>query len=179
LIIWDARPRDMPRKAASSVTVSPWASIRLAARCPRNPAVSVWVYGLPHLVIYGTMCVLLLRAAERFENPKPDYTDFVNSVRVIESRMAWGQTTNGPRIFITGLLTNQSPVAWRQLELECRWFDAEGQLVDVIHRPAGLTIQPHDDAAFRTTLDPQRATNDYVSFRLSVSMARNTKGYFW
>jgi len=151
----------------------------LTLRCLRNPAISVWVYGLPHLVLYALLTVLLLRAVDRFENPRPDYTAFINSVRVVESRMDWGQTTNGPRIYITGILTNQSAVAWREIELECRWLDRQGRLVDAFHHHVALTIQPHDDAAFHTTESPTRATNDYATFRLSVSMARNTKGYFW
>ncbi len=39
-------------------------------------------------------------------------------------------------------------------------------------------IQPHDDTAFRVVVSPSRVTNDYASFRLSVSTARNTKSVF-
>jgi hypothetical protein len=96
----------------------------------------------------------------------------------MESRMNWVQTSNGPRIYITGILTNQSDIAWRDIELECRFLDTNGVLADAAHPHAGLTIQPHDDAAFRVVVTPSRATNDYASFRLSVTSARNTKGFF-
>jgi hypothetical protein len=150
----------------------------LTLRSLRNPAIAVWVYGFPHLVIYALMAVLILTAVNRFQNPKPDYTDFFNSLRVMESRMNWAETSNGPRIYITGILTNQSDIAWRDIELECRFFDTNSVLVDAAHPHAGLTIQPHDDAAFRAVVTPIRATNDYASFRLSVTTARNTKGFF-
>jgi hypothetical protein len=150
----------------------------LTLRSLRNPAIAVWVYGFPHLVIYALMAVLILTAVNRFQNPKPDYTDFFTSLRVMESRMNWAETSNGPRIYITGILTNQSDIAWRDIELECRFFDTNSVLVDAAHPHAGLTIQPHDDAAFRAVVTPIRATNDYASFRLSVTTARNTKGFF-
>jgi hypothetical protein len=51
-------------------------------------------------------------------------------------------------------------------------------LVDAAHPHVGLTIQPHDDTAFRAVVTPSHVTNDYASFRLSVSTARNTKGFF-
>jgi len=150
----------------------------LTVRSIRNPAISVWVYGLPHLVIYAVMAMAILTAVNRFTNPKPDYTDFINSIRVTESRMNWAETSNGPRIYITGILTNQSSIAWRDIEFECRFLDANGLLVDAAHPHVSLTIQPHDDTAFRAVATPSRVSNDYTSFRLSVTTARNTKGFF-
>lgn len=150
----------------------------LTLRSLRNPAIAVWVYGFPHLAIYALLGMLLLTALDRIQNPKPNYTAFVTSLRVLESRMNWAETSNGPRIYVTGILTNQSEFAWRDIELECRFLDAGGQMVDAAHPHAGLTIQPHDDTAFRAVVTPSRASNDYASFRLSVSTARNTKSLF-
>ena len=150
----------------------------LTLRSIRNPAISIWIYGFPHLAIYVFLGMSILTALNRFENPKPDYTAFVNSLRVMESRMHWAETTNGPRIYITGILTNQSKFAWRAIELECRFLDANGRLVDAAHPHVALTIQPHDDAAFRAVTTPSRASNEYTSFKLSVSTARNTKSLF-
>jgi hypothetical protein len=96
----------------------------------------------------------------------------------MESRLNWVETRSGLRIYITGILTNQSEFAWRDIELECRFLDANGQLVDAAHPYVALTIQPHDDTAFRAVVTPSRATNDYASFRITVSTARNTKGLF-
>ena len=150
----------------------------LTLRSIRNPAITVWIYGFPHLAMYALMVMLILTALNRFQNPKPDYTAFVNSLRVKESRMSWAETSNGLRIYITGILTNQSKLAWRDIELECRFLDANGQLVDAAHPHVSLTIQPRDDTAFRAVVIPSRATNDYASFRVSVSTARNTKSLF-
>ncbi len=150
----------------------------LTLRSIRNPAISVWVYGLPHLAIYALVGMLILTALDRFQNPKPNYAAFVNSLRVLDSRMTWSETSSGLRIYVTGILTNQSEFAWRDMELECRFFDANGQLVDAAHPHADLTIQPHDDTAFRAVVTPSHATNDYASFRISVSTARNTKSLF-
>ena len=82
----------------------------LTLRSIRNPAISVWVYGFPHLVMYAVISILVLTAVNRIQNPKPDYTDYINSLRVTESHMNWAETSNGPRIYITGILTNQSSI---------------------------------------------------------------------
>jgi len=99
-------------------------------------------------------------------------------VQVLESRLNWVESSNGSRIYITGILTNQSKIAWRNIELECRFFDAKGNLVDAAHPHIALTLQPNDDAAFRAVVTSIRNSNDYSGFRVSVSTARNTKGFF-
>jgi predicted nucleic acid-binding Zn ribbon protein len=149
----------------------------LTLRSIRNPAIAIWVFGLPHLAIYICLAVLVLTFLNRIENPRPNYTEYLNSLHVLESHMNWAGTGSDLRLYITGILTNQSAVAWRDIELQCRFFDANGLLIDAAHPRAGLTIQPHDDAAFRAVVTPSRATNDYASFKATVSTARNTKGW--
>ena len=122
--------------------------------------------------------MLVLTSLDRIQNPKPDYAAFLNLLRVTEARMNWAETSSGLRIYITGILTNRSEFAWRDIELECRFFDTNGQLLDAAHPHVALTIRPHDDTAFRVVVTPGHATNDYASFRLSVSTARNTKSLF-
>jgi hypothetical protein len=150
----------------------------LTFRSLRNPVIATWVYGLPHLAIYAVMAMVILTAVNRFQNPKPDYTEFANALQVTDSRMNWAETGNELRIYITGILTNQSDIPWRDIELECRFLDANGLLVDAAHPHVGLTIHPHDDTAFRAVVSPGRPTNDYASFRILVTTARNTKGLF-
>jgi hypothetical protein len=150
----------------------------LTLRSIRNPAVAVWVYGFPHLVVYVAFGILILTTLNRLQNPKPDYTDFVGSLRVLETRMNWADTTSGTRIYITGILTNQSAFAWRDIELECRFFDTSGQLLDAAHAHAGVTVQPHDDTAFRAVVVPSESTNHYASYAISVNTARNTRSLY-
>jgi hypothetical protein len=119
-----------------------------------------------------------LNAFDRVLNPKPDYTEYLGSLKILESRLNIAQTSNGPRVYVTGILTNTSALPWRGIELECRFFDNKGELIDAAHPRAGLTIQSHDDAAFRVSVEPGRSTNDYGPFRVSVSGARNTKGFY-
>ncbi len=150
----------------------------LTLRSLRNPVIGAWVYGLPHLVVSAVLVVVLLKGLDRLLDPKPDYSSNIHSIEVNGSRMNWAETSSGTRIYITGMLTNRSEFAWRDVELECRFLDAQGKLIDAAHPHVGLTIQPHDDTAFRASVSPGSATNDYVSFRVSVSAARNTKGLF-
>jgi hypothetical protein len=108
------------------------------------------------------MGMLMLKAMSPLRNAGPDYSAHVQALRVLESRMKWVTTGSGTSIYITGMLTNQSEFAWKEIEFECRFMDGNGRLVDAAHPHAELTILPHDDAAFRASMSPSGATNDYV-----------------
>ncbi len=113
---------------------------------------------------------------ERF-NPPPYYTEFRDSLRVLEYRMNWVEKDKQPLIYVTGILTNQGPVAWKEVEFECRFYDTNGLMVDVYNAHGYFTIFPNDDRAFRVSVSPLRPSQDYVSLKLSVSTARNIKGW--
>jgi hypothetical protein len=104
--------------------------------------------------------------------------DFVGSIQILESRMNWSQTSSGLRIYITGLLTNQSEHAWKDIEFDCRFFDQFGSMIDAASGRGRLVILSRDDSAFRTSIEPTRATNEYASFKISVNSARNMKAWF-
>jgi len=150
----------------------------LTMRSLRNPAFFFWLHGGLAAAIWVVMGIGILSTVNRLENPKPYYTDFPQALRVVESRMNWAQTKDGLRIYLTGLVTNQSPVAWRGIEFDYRFFDAKGVMVDAANAHAFLTIQPNDDAAFRAVVAPSAETNDYHSYKLSITIARNARGWF-
>jgi hypothetical protein len=126
-------------------------------------------------VVFG---VAFLTAFDRIGNPKPYYSEFPGAINILESRMNWVQTADRTRIFITGILTNNSPVAWKDLEFDCRFYDKNGTLLDAGTGRAGLTIEKSDDTAFRVSWTPGAPTNEYSSFKISVSSARNARGWF-
>jgi hypothetical protein len=150
----------------------------LTIRSLRNPAVFIWLHGGLLAAVWIVMGIGILSAFNRLENPKPYYSAFPQAVRLVESRMNWAQTKDGLRIYLTGIITNQSPVAWRGIEFDCRFYDSTGVMVDAANARASLTIQPNDDAAFRAIIIPGCATNDYSSYKLLVSTARNAMGLF-
>ncbi len=92
--------------------------------------------------------------------------------------MNWVQTTDGKRIYITGILTNTDSTGWKDLEFDCRFYDKEMKLLDANTGRGGLTVGPNDEAAFRVSIAPTALTNDYAAYKISVSAARNDKSWF-
>jgi hypothetical protein len=144
----------------------------------RHPLVMLLVHLVPLSVFYVALLAAVFSHLDRLQNPKPYYSEYPGSLRIIESRMNWTQTDDGLRIYVTGVLTNTSPVTWMAAEFDCRFFDAKGVMVDASTGYCHLYVCPHDESAFRVAIIPIARTNDYVSFKISVSNARNTKGLY-
>lgn len=146
----------------------------LTFRSFRNPVVFFIAMALPLLA----MMSLLVYTAGNFMNRPPYYSDFKGSIQILQSNMYWVETSDGPALFLTGILTNRSQIAWREPEFECRFFNSRGQMVDAGNRPAYLTILPGADSAFRLSIKPALRSNDYSSFKMSISNARNIRNVF-
>ena len=142
----------------------------------RHPLVMVLTHLVPTLGVWVVFMMAMFSIMDRFQNPKPYYSEFPGSLKIIESRMNWAQTEKGLCIYITGVLTNTSPVTWRGSEFDCRFFDSRGVMLDADNGHGYVTIQPHNDAAFRISVIPIAPTNNYASFQVSVGNAINANG---
>ena len=142
-------------------------------RSLRHPVTYAFIITLPMVILFGSLAVLLMNRLDGLINPRPFFGDMPNSLRVMESGMNWVETTNGCRIYVVGMLTNQSAIAWKDVEIQCRFFDTNGAMVDAAYPHAWLTILPHGDAAFRGVVTPGRAEPDYHALKTTVSSARN------
>lgn len=149
----------------------------LSLRSFRHPLITTLLLALLGLVVFGILFRLTNRV-QRFMNPPPYYSDFRDSIQILKSDMEWVETSDGARLFVTGILTNQSQIAWRSPEFQCRFFNSKGQMIDAANGSTYLTVLPSSDSAFRVSVKPLRSSNDYGSFQISVSTARNTRSSF-
>lgn len=144
----------------------------------RNPTVGLFCIVIPLIASFVLVAIILLSGLDRLQNPKPNYSDLPDSLLVLESHMNWAMTQDELRIYIAGVFTNTSSAAWKDTEFDCRFFDANGVMIDAGTGFNRVTINPNDDAAFRISITPTAATNSYVSFKISVSHARNARSWF-
>ncbi len=144
----------------------------------RHPLIQVLLYGLPFLVFWVGLGWVVVGYFEKFANHRPYYSEFPDALQIREARMRFVETDRGLRLWIVGVVTNTSPIAWRSAEFDCRFYDGAGALVDAGTGFSSFTVLPHRDAAFRISLEPMAPTNAYGSFSVSVSYARNAKGWF-
>jgi hypothetical protein len=78
-----------------------------------------------------------------------------------------------PNFWITGIVTNQGEYPWRVLELEVRFLDEHGNLLDVRHPDLkdSFVIQSHQETGFRVELGGLAFTNNNITHQVRVQMA--------
>lgn len=145
----------------------------------RHPLISLLVHGIPSAVILLGFVIIMFSMIDSLGNPRPYYSEFPDSLKILESHMNWAETGNGLRIYVTGVLTNTSPIPWRDGEFDCRFFGANGVMVDADTGYGHIDVCPHDESAFRVSIVPTARTNDYASFKVFVGNARSAKGLSW
>lgn len=150
----------------------------LTWRSLRNPIVNALAIGYPMLACFGGLLFMVTTSIQQLFQPRPFYSEVPEPLAVLESWVNWMETTNGPRLYVTGILTNRSEFAWRDVEFECRFFDGSHRMVDAAHGRAFMTVQTRDDAAFRLAVTPGRPQADYQSHQVTVSTARNANSAF-
>jgi hypothetical protein len=84
-----------------------------------------------------------------------------------------------PDFILTGYVTNQGKFPWRVQNLEARFLDAAGNMLDVQHTDISgptFVVQPKQEHAFRASLGRVAFTNDAVV--QSVRVHRATDGNY-
>ena len=148
----------------------------LSFRSFRNPTVFVLCVLFPMTISVVLMGAWFLHQMQKVFSPAPYYSDFQGSIQILDSKMRWVETSEGPRLFVTGLITNRSQMAWKRPEFECRFFNSKKQMVDAATGYTYLTILPENDSAFRLSIKPLLSSNEYDSLKLSLSTAYSVHG---
>jgi hypothetical protein len=159
------------------------AAARVCPRCrqwlalwsARNPILQGVAALAAFLALLGAGGWAFTQIFQRFQNQPPFYLDHPGAIQVLSRDFNWVETKDGPRLFVTGILTNQSDIAWGAVELECRFHDGTGRMIDAANAIARLTLAPHDDSAFRVTVVPGCLRSNYAAVTLNVATARNTR----
>jgi hypothetical protein len=83
------------------------------------------------------------------------------------------RTGTKPDIWLTGIVTNRGEYPWRVHELEVRFLDERGNLLDVSHPDVKdlFVVQPRQEHGFRVELNRLVFTNNNVAHQVRVQMA--------
>ena len=120
------------------------------------------------LVLLGLVCFWVLpdvpASGRNFARHRDD-------LRVLRSSLEREQKK--PEFWLTGYITNSGHFPWRVHELELRFLDAQGNMLDVNH-PAlsdAFVVPPCGENAFRVRLGALVFTNGWIAHQVRVQRA--------
>jgi hypothetical protein len=158
----------------------------IAKVCPRcRQWLSPFSFRNPGILIGLTCiwCFLLLVffviGLHKMINPGMDFAPYRNQISVVESHMFFGTNMQAaPFTSVVTLITNQSDKEWKGIELEARFFDKTGALIDVGRGEYYETLYPKTDGAIRINASMLRAVTNYDSYKIYVGGARDVHSRF-
>lgn len=140
----------------------------------RNPAILIFALCLWCFICFVVMATFF----KQLVNPGVDFSAYRNSISVVDSRMTFGMENKEPVIYVVTVITNKSDLVWKGVELDARFFDKTGTLIDAQAWCDNLPIWPHGDSAFRIRVKPSHDLSDYQSYKLFVRSARDVHARF-
>lgn len=106
-----------------------------------------------------------------FRSEGRNFAPYRAQLVVVRTSLERGQKKN--EFWLSGYITNTGNYPWRMQELEVRFMEGEGKLVDVCHPEMSekFVVQPHQEQAFRVALGTLALTNKGIVARVRVQTA--------
>ena len=142
------------RKGAFMIPLVPWLGMAL------------W------LMIAVGLAVIFLRVM----NPGKDFTTVREQVAITSSELQFSSGEKGRYITTIGVITNGSDCGWKEVQMEARYFNKQGKLVDVgAQWFSELVVQPHSESAFRIRTIADQPDEAYASHQIVIRTAKDIK----
>jgi hypothetical protein len=114
---------------------------------------------------------------ERVFGPKEHFAEYRNEISVIGSQFSQRIANSNLMVAVVGTLTNGSDIGWKDSGVEAQFFDKSGNLIDAITVNAdgfhGVSILPHDVAAFKIEGRATHPAGDYETYKVKVRWAKD------
>lgn len=155
--------------------VCPWCQQWLSLFSLRNPGVGLAVFNLCALILIVGFLVMF----NRLTGSGIDFSPYRNGISLVESRMNLKDAGTNSMVYVVAVLTNHTDIAWRQIQLDVRFFNQAGTLIDARTACDSSTILDHGESAFRINVTPCRALSEYDSYKVFVRAARDNRTHLY
>jgi hypothetical protein len=139
------------------------------------------VWGGCVLVFYIVIMTGLVMFIERILSPAHDFAQRKGEISVVRSERSH-RITSGTNQYVTvvGVITNHGNLSWKDINLEARFYNSAGELIDVIQGRGdygGIPILAHSEAAFKIETRAAQPTNAYASHQVIVSWGKDESAW--
>jgi hypothetical protein len=121
----------------------------------------------------------LVVTVHRWVNPGTNFAPYRSQIAIVESRMCcWTNKENALFVSVIAVVTNQTDMAWRETEIDARFFDKAGTLIDIGRGEYYDTLYPKTDGAIRINAGMLRPLADYDSYKIYIGSAKDSNSRF-
>jgi len=133
----------------------------------RSPAIAVAL----GCALYFIPVAGFLTYFNKMMNRGLNFSPYRDSISVVESQMNFQTNDQGSLIYVVAVLTNKCELAWKNPQLDLRFYNKSGTLIDAAVYSGGGTIYPNGELAIRVKNRPSHAISEYDSCKVFVRSA--------
>ena len=157
--------------------------IRVAAKAcpycrrlqPKWKWISEFLVVLP-LVGFALLCFVGALWLKQLFSPGRDFEPFRDQIVVEGSNMHFGQATNGNFVSAIGMIRNNSPYAWKEIQLEVQYYDKDGRMIDTRSESRfGDVLPPGATQAFRLRTQADKPQSAYADHKVFLRSAKDSR----
>jgi len=139
------------------------------------PSMLALLSGGVFFLVGGVMGYVLSEVQQR----KEDFTHYRGQIVVVDSEMLFGKDEKGRTVSVVGILKNNTQIPWEHVQVEVRFFDGGGRLIDAgLDDRLGGAIPPGAENAFKVVLKPNLPDERYASYKVFVRYAEDAGHLF-
>jgi len=154
------------------------AAAKVCPFCGRNQPVAIkepWRKMIEAWLLLAAFAAIVfggLYWLARIVGPGRPFELYREKVVVVDPQMHFGSFAAANYISTIGFIRNDSPLAWKNVQLEVRYFDSEGRLVDTRTEVFwDRRLPPGDQQAFRIRGPADKPGSAYVSQKVLLRSA--------
>lgn len=153
-------------------------------RTPQN-RLSAFKQYLPLIIILLIIffSVTFVKSTNNNEyQPPVSFVDHKDEIIVKSSELSFSDCGDCKKKINTvtiGLIENSSQYGWENFQIEVRFFNTEGKLIDSVSDSIyGLAVQPNSEVSFRVFERAAKPQEEYSSHKVYINDASNISDYY-
>lgn len=154
---------------------------RKCPHCHQWQGGSMWVPYIPSfvfLVVFVTFMSLTIHGLYQDDLDEASFEQYRDGVVLLDTKTHYRKEEGRcPLITTLGHIENRTDIPWDDLEIEVRYFDATGDLVDTGSETLYITVPADDNATFKVSSCASREEAAYATHTARIRMASDARGY--
>ncbi len=144
-------------------------------RSLQHPAVVALLISSPVLAMFAVLAMFFNKEFREWE-PFAKYSD---QVRIVESKMEFGEDKCDPAVVVIGKVENLSPVDWKDVRFHVEFFNSKDELFDTGQQECYTwRFLAEQESSFKISLHRQFPQKEYARYEIRIVSAMDSRQRF-
>jgi hypothetical protein len=134
-----------------------------------------WSPALPVAIVLLPFAFSMYMFANMF-NKGEDFTPYRDQITISDSELKFGEKKSSETVAVIGTMSNKSSVPWKDVQIEVRFYDSNGKMIDSEQqKDYPFEVPENGNAAFKVSTLREFPKEQYVKYDVSIISAKDAR----